>query len=155
MRSGQSGLFSETARCLAISDPDEKCVAVAQLWQWFQNGKLLLDTGGAIQKIAAPGRPVKPELVEPGQVPRRRLGSAKGRAALVHAITHIEFNAINLALDAAYRFRGMPEAYYSDWLSVAADEARHFQLLSRRLQELDHAYGDFTAHNGLWEMACS
>jgi uncharacterized ferritin-like protein (DUF455 family) len=71
----------------------------------------------------------------------------------VHAIAHIEFNAINLALDAVYRFRGMPGRYYEDWLSVAADEARHFQLLQDRLAALGRAYGDFPAHNGLWEMA--
>jgi len=81
------------------------------------------------------------------------LGSAAGRAALVHAVAHIEFNAINLALDAVYRFRGMPPAYYEDWLSVAADEVRHFQLLRERLRALGKAYGDFPAHNGLWEMA--
>jgi len=73
--------------------------------------------------------------------------------ALVHAVAHIEFNAINLALDAVYRFRGMPGEYYADWLSVAADEARHFALLRDRLEDLDARYGDLPAHNGLWEMA--
>ena len=72
---------------------------------------------------------------------------------MVHAVAHIEFNAINLALDAAYRFRGMPTPFYADWLSVAQDEARHFGLLSARLRELGHRYGDFDAHNGLWEAA--
>ena len=73
--------------------------------------------------------------------------------ALVHAVAHIEFNAINLALDAVYRFRGMPGEYYADWLSVAADEARHFELLRNRLEDLGARYGDLPAHNGLWEMA--
>jgi uncharacterized ferritin-like protein (DUF455 family) len=123
------------------------------LWRWFREGALLLDTETPVTPISEPGRPLRPELVEPGRVPRRRLGNAEGRAALVHAIAHIEFNAINLALDAVYRFRNMPEAFYSDWLSVAADEARHFQMLKARLAQLDHAYGDFPAHNGLWEMA--
>jgi uncharacterized ferritin-like protein (DUF455 family) len=77
----------------------------------------------------------------------------EGRAALVHAVAHIEFNAINLAWDAALRFSGMPEGYYRDWAGVAADEARHFGMLSARLEELGHAYGDFDAHNGLWELA--
>jgi uncharacterized ferritin-like protein (DUF455 family) len=81
------------------------------------------------------------------------LGSPAGRIALIHAIAHIEFNAINLALDAVCRFRGMPQQYYFDWLSVAADEARHFQLLQRRLQQLGAGYGDLPAHDGLWEMA--
>jgi len=112
-----------------------------------------MDKHTPVLPMGAPGRPLKPELVAPRQVPRRRLGGPAGRAALVHAIAHIEFNAINLALDAACRFRAMPAAYYADWLSVAADEARHYQLLQGRLQELGHEYGDFPAHNGLWEMA--
>jgi uncharacterized ferritin-like protein (DUF455 family) len=91
--------------------------------------------------------------VEPASLPRRRLGGEAGRVALIHAVAHIEFNAINLAVDAAYRFRDMPEAFTLDWISVAADEVRHFQLLEARLQELGHRYGDFPAHDGLWEMA--
>ncbi|MFT7563128.1 MAG: uncharacterized ferritin-like protein (DUF455 family) [Bacteroidia bacterium] len=149
----KAGLFSETARCLAICDPEEKCLATARLWQLLQAGEVLFDEHHVAAASVVCGRPEEPKLVEPGQVPRRRLGSPQGRAALVHAIAHIEFNAINLALDAACRFRGMPENYYSDWLSVAADEARHFAMLRSRLCDLGHQYGDFTAHNGLWEMA--
>lgn len=100
-----------------------------------------------------PGRPAQPPLLPPGQVPRRKLGSTEGRVALVHAIAHIEFNAINLALDAALRFGDMPNAYYADWISVAVDEARHFDLLCARLQQLGSDYGALPAHNGLWEMA--
>lgn len=100
-----------------------------------------------------PGRPTHPELVHPAKVPRRKLGSAAGRVALIHAVAHIEFNAINLALDAALRFAGMPIEYYQDWISVAVDEARHHQMLVERLAQLDASYGDCTAHNGLWEMA--
>lgn len=100
-----------------------------------------------------PGRPQQPELIHPAKVPRRKLGSVRGRIALIHAVAHIEFNAINLALDAALRFAHMPLAYYQDWISVARDEARHFQMLQQRLQQLDAAYGDSPAHNGLWEMA--
>ena len=70
----------------------------------------------------------------------------------MHSIAHIEFNAINLALDAVWRFVGMPEAYYRDWLRVAAEEAKHFALLQAHLQSLGHTYGDFTAHDGLWTM---
>lgn len=147
------GLFEQAARCLAISDPLEKCVATTALWEQFQSGNVPFDEGTPVSPIAAPGRPPQPLLVEPAKVPRRRLGSPQGRAALVHAIAHIEFNAINLALDAAYRFRKMPDGYYSDWLSVAADEARHFLLLKGRLESLEYSYGDFPAHNGLWEMA--
>jgi uncharacterized ferritin-like protein (DUF455 family) len=91
--------------------------------------------------------------VPPRELAQRGLGSEAGRAALVHAVAHIEFNAIDLAWDAVYRFRGMPREYYRDWAQVAADEARHFRLLAARLAEMGHAYGDFDAHNGLWEMA--
>ncbi|MBN8480723.1 MAG: ferritin-like domain-containing protein, partial [Xanthomonadales bacterium] len=103
--------------------------------------------------LAAPGRPARPRLVDPRHLPRRGLGSGEGRAALVHAVAHIELNAIDLAWDAVYRFRGMPPEYYADWVGVADDEARHFAMLSARLAELGHAYGDFDAHDGLWEMA--
>ncbi|MBC6943813.1 MAG: DUF455 family protein, partial [Xanthomonadales bacterium] len=95
----------------------------------------------------------RPRLVPPRALAQRGLGSTEGRAALVHAIAHIEFNAINLAWDAVYRFRDMPAAYYADWVRVADDEARHFALIAARLAQLGHAYGDFDAHDGLWEMA--
>ncbi len=96
---------------------------------------------------------MRPTLVAPRLLPQRALGSADGRAALIHAVAHIEFNAVNLAWDAVYRFRTMPLDYYSDWIRVAVDEARHFRLLAARLGELGHGYGDFDAHDGLWEMA--
>ena len=100
-----------------------------------------------------PGRPARPVLVPPQQVPRRRLGTSEGRAALVHAIAHIEFNAINLALDIVWRFRDLPEAFYRDWLNVAAEESLHFTLLLEHLLALGYDYGNFPAHNGLWNMA--
>ena len=103
--------------------------------------------------LDTPGHPAKPELISPREVPRRSLASGPGKAAFIHSITHIEFNATNLALDALCRFSGMPREYYADWLSVAADEARHFSMLSGRLLQLGYEYGDFPAHNGLWEMA--
>lgn len=101
-----------------------------------------------------PGRPDAPLLVPPRELPRRGLGTIEGRVALIHAVAHIEFNAINLALDAALRFQQMPQAFRADWISVAQDEARHFSMLANRLQELGHRYGDLPAHNGLWEAAC-
>ena len=99
-----------------------------------------------------PGRPERPALIPPMQVPHRSPFTPEGLAALVHAICHIEFNAINLALDAVWRFSGMPEAFYRDWLRVADEEATHFGLLRDLLQALGHDYGDFPAHDGLWEM---
>ena len=102
--------------------------------------------------LVAPGRPHKPALVAPRQLKKRGLGSAAGRCALLHAVAHIEFNAINLALDAIWRFRDKPGDYYTDWLSVAKDEARHFDMVCNRLRELGMGYGDLPAHDGLWEM---
>lgn len=102
--------------------------------------------------LAVPGRPGKPKLVHPAKVPRRSPANREGLAALLHAIAHIEFNAINLALDAAWRFDGLPRAFRLDWLRVAAEEACHFTLLRDHLAALGHAYGDFDAHDNLWLM---
>jgi uncharacterized ferritin-like protein (DUF455 family) len=104
------------------------------------------------QEAAMPGRPALPILVSATQVPTRSPFTPEGRAALLHAICHIEFNAINLALDAVWRFAGMPPAYYLDWLRVASEEAEHFELLRAHLASMGHAYGDFVAHDGLWHM---
>jgi uncharacterized ferritin-like protein (DUF455 family) len=147
------GLFELSADCLAMADPQTKCSAVSALAGAVERGAFEWDPEFPLAPIRAPGRPSRPELVSPSQVPRRRLGSDEGRAALMHAIAHIEFNAINLALDAVCRFREMPRQYYLDWISVAQDEARHFLLLQSRLMQFGRAYGDFPAHNGLWEMA--
>ena len=100
-----------------------------------------------------PGRPARPQLLHHTAVARRSPATPEGRAVLIHAIAHIEFNAINLALDAIWRFAGMPETFYRDWLRVAAEEAKHFRLLRDHLrQHLGHDYGDFSAHQGLWSM---
>ena len=101
-----------------------------------------------------PGRPARPELVDPLSLSSRSVHTPEGLAALIHAVAHIEFNAINLALDAILRFTDMPQTFYSDWLKVAQEEAIHFTLLTQHLQSLGFKYGDFAAHDGLWEMAC-
>ena len=147
-------LHAAAKRCLDATDPAEKLRLTHEAWQALLAGELRADPASpSPEPIGAPGRPAKPQLVNARQVPQRGLGSAEGRAALVHAVAHIEFNAINLAWDAVYRYRGKPEAYYRDWASCANDEARHFAMLSGRLAELGHAYGDFDAHDGLWAMA--
>lgn len=119
----------------------------------FLAGGIRTDPGAAFTGIDSPGRPERPPLVSPKELPRRGLGSAGGRAALLHAIAHIEFNAINLACDAVQRFAGMPDAFYRDWAGVAVDEARHFRLLRARMAGLGCDYGDHPAHDGLWAMA--
>ncbi|HEY8329195.1 MAG TPA: ferritin-like domain-containing protein [Rhodanobacter sp.] len=147
-------LYAAAKACLDATEPAEKLRLTHASWQAFLAGDLHADPAAPPPApIGQPGRPVKPQLVNARQLPQRGLGSDEGRAALVHAVAHIEFNAINLAWDAVYRYRGKPAAYYRDWASCAHDEARHFALLSDRLAELGHAYGDFDAHNGLWEMA--
>ena len=148
-----TNLFEQALYCLLLESPAEKVQRTLLLQKHFLDGELHLQQQSTVQSLAAPGRPQKPELVDPRDVPRRNFTSLKGRLSLVHAIAHIEFNAINLALDAVYRFQQMPEQYYSDWCRVAAEEALHFTMLSDYLEEHGMAYGDLTAHNGLWEMA--
>ena len=104
-----------------------------------------------IKKIETAGVPEKPKLVRFQKVPKRT-NDDKGLIHTIHAIAHIEFNAINLALDALYRFQNMPKKYYQDWLKVAQEETKHFLLVQEYLQELGYQYGDFDAHNGLWLM---
>jgi uncharacterized ferritin-like protein (DUF455 family) len=139
---------------LALDDPAAKVAAVADLRAQWEAGTLALDTTATLAEptTALPGRPARPHLVEPATLPRRSPFTPAGRAALLHAVAHIEFNAINLALDALWRFAGLPRAYYADWLRVAAEEAQHFSLLTAHLATLGHAYGDFDAHDGLWTM---
>ena len=100
-----------------------------------------------------PGRPAKPELIAHSQLVQRSVALLEGRAALIHSIAHIELNAIDLALDIVWRFPGMPEEFYRDWVSIATEEARHFTLLRNHLVSIGFDYGSFQAHNGLWEMA--
>lgn len=147
-------LFDAARECLDAASPDAKIALTQGYVQSFLRGELgTPDDAPAPQPIRMPGRPARPKLVPARDLPQRGIGSAEGRAAFVHAIAHIEFNAIDLAWDAVYRFRGMPPEFYADWVSVANDESRHFVLLRDRLRELGHDYGDFDAHNGLWEMA--
>ena len=147
-------LFVAARACLDAATPDDKPALTHAMADAFARGELAMDSDAPPpEPIRMPGRPEHPRLVHPRDLPRRGFGSSEGRAAFIHAVAHIEFNAIDLAWDAVYRFRGMPEAYYADWVSVANDEARHFEMLRARLKELGHDYGDFGAHNGLWEMA--
>jgi uncharacterized ferritin-like protein (DUF455 family) len=143
-------LRAAALQVLGLTDPAAKAAAA----------RVLIDTPGADIARAAvlvldgtlPGRPARPALVAHTSLARRSPFTTAGRAALLHAVTHIELNAIDLALDAAWRFPGMPEAYYRDWLRVASEEALHFSLLSTHLATLGHVYGDFDAHDGLWTM---
>ena len=140
--------------CLIEPDAARKAAGVRELARVWASGAMTLDAhAGIIAPPAIPGRPAKPELVLPKSLPHRSMVTAEGRATLIHAMTHIEFNAINLALDALWRFADMPREYYADWLRVADEEAQHFSMLASHLHTLGYQYGDFPAHNSLWEMA--
>lgn len=149
-------LYAAAYACLMQTNLEQKLACAAQLHADWLAGKLeRADSPDCpVQPVPVPGRPTKPELVHPKHVKQRQLTTKEGRQALLHAIAHIEFNAINLGLDAVYRFRSMPDAYYGDWLQVAAEEAGHFQLLQARMLDFGCYYGDLPAHNGLWEHAC-
>jgi uncharacterized ferritin-like protein (DUF455 family) len=143
-------LRAEALRVLALRDP----VAQATAARALAAAELAVDPDAAPQPTGPlPGRPARPRLVEPATLPPRSPFTVAGRAALLHAVAHIECNAIALALDACWRFAGLPEAYYRDWLRVAGEEALHFTLLREHLLTLGHDYGDFDAHDGLWSMA--
>lgn len=146
-------LFDWAKCCLDSCDPVEKVALTAQAFTALLAGELHLESGDMPQPFADAGRPICPKLVSPRKLPRRSLVSREGRIALLHAIAHIEFNAINLAWDAVYRFRGLPPRYYHDWARVAAEEAYHYRLIAARLAEMDSAYGELDAHDGLWATA--
>lgn len=139
---------------LAITDPQIKISRTFQLFNDYQQQGLNLNAAANYDgaNFDLPGRPQKPELVPPLDVPKRKMDTVEGRASLLHSLAHIEFNAINLALDAIWRFFDMPEQYYADWLRVAKEEAYHFTLINEYLQSIGYSYGDFRAHNSLWEM---
>ena len=138
-------------QALLQNDVAAKCAAVAAIDRTAAATALSAEREGVACTV--PGRPSRPTLVHPRDVPRRAMNTTEGRIALAHAVAHIEFNAINLALDAALRFPGLPRSYYRDWLRVADDEARHFSLLRGWLRDHGADYGDCEAHNGLWEAA--
>ena len=144
-------LFPRLAEALALTEIDQKLACTAAVHADWLAGRLDHTDPTPVELIC--GRPARPALVPFRAVPQRNPRTQEGRARLLHAITHIEFSAINLALDHAARFHGLPKAYYDDWIEVAAEEAEHFALLRDRLRSLGHDYGDFDAHAGLWEMA--
>ena len=148
-------LRAQALQALCTSDPAQKVAATHALFEAWQAGRAHLDTVEHLSPDATtplPGRPAQPALIAPVEVPQRSPFTPEGLAMLLHAVAHIEFNAINLALDAVWRFSDMPADYYTDWLQVAHEEAIHFGLLRAHLQGLGHDYGDFAAHNSLWEM---
>ncbi|MCP1661269.1 ferritin-like domain-containing protein [Neisseria perflava] len=140
-------------RALLADNPDEKSTLTNTLFAELQTAsELVCDTAPPLDFRYA-GRPAKPLLVAPTQVTPRKMSTPEGYVAMLHAICHIEFNAINLALDAAYRFRTLPAQFVCDWVQVAKEEVHHFNLMRDRLREHGFDYGDFEAHAHLWDMA--
>lgn len=139
----------ELARCaLSKTSWEEKAVLLAGV-----DVNATVDPVRTLEVVEGlPGRP-SVQLVSPAELRLRSVHTLEGRAVMIHALAHIEFNAINLALDAVWRFAGMPEAFYREWMKVALEESLHFQLLESHLNTLGYRYGDFPAHDGLWEMA--
>ena len=148
-----TNLFTATRDCINITQPFQKVAATRRLYQRWCRGELETTSRTRPEPIPEPGRPEQPRLVNPHKVPKRGFKSRQGLVRLAHAIAHIEFNAINLALDAVYRFREMPDDFVSDWLRVAAEESSHFEMLTDYLEANGSFYGAYDAHNGLWEMA--
>ncbi|MCM2294841.1 ferritin-like domain-containing protein [Rhodoferax sp.] len=146
-----SGDLRQTClRLLQINAPQDKAVQVRGL----DATRYALDPAETFtEPDRLPGRPERPRLVHPSQLKTRAVGTREGRAGLIHALTHIEANAINLALDIVWRFTDMPADFYLDWWRVAQEEALHFELLNAHLNQMGFGYGDFPAHDGLWDMA--
>lgn len=146
--------FSELSeQVLFQPDISRKLQAVSVCREWLSHP----DADFVLETPARPASDVqfaaRPQLVDPRHLPRRSINTLEGRIALLHAVAHIEFTAIHLAWDMAYRFRGQPPEFYREWLGVAIEEAAHFNLVCNRLQVLGAAYGDLPAHRGLWELA--
>jgi uncharacterized ferritin-like protein (DUF455 family) len=148
-----ASLRREALRILLIRDAAEKAHAARQLGADARAAAAVDAQDPLAEPQGVPGRPDRPLLVPHTQLKARSIATREGRAALIHALTHIEMNAVNLALDVVWRFAGMPDAFYEDWLRVVREEALHFELLRAHLQSLGFDYGDFPAHDGLWEMA--
>ena len=147
-------LFSLAEQALASPDIETKPALAHEAWRCHQQGELVLDSEAVpVQPIEAARFPERPVLVDPRDLPKRKLTTKEGQIALLHAVAHIEFSAIQLAFDHLYRFRDMPRQYYLDWLGVAEEEAEHFELLRGRLRDLGGDYGDLPAHGGLWGIA--
>ena len=144
-------LRARALEALQTTDPRQK-VALAQSIRAELATLYIASSQFFVTPADLPGQPARPELRSHLQIPKRSPFTPEGLAALIHAVAHIEFNAINLALDAVWRFSGMPDAYYLDWTRVACEEATHFSLLRELLQSLGYDYGDFAAHTGLWDM---
>jgi uncharacterized ferritin-like protein (DUF455 family) len=144
--------FKTLEEILSITMPSEKCRAFKEFYQGYQAGKSVLHHEQKALTFDEPSYAGYCQLVSPAVVlKRKKLSTDRGKAVFLHAVAHIEYSAIDLAIDAAYRFKNMPKLFYDDWLSVASDEVRHFEMLEGLLAEVGSYYGDLPVHNGLFE----
>lgn len=142
-------LREQALALLLVQDPNAKAARCRALDPQGEVGA----HGVLAEPVGIPGRPARPVLVGHTELKQRSIRTEAGRAALIHALAHIELNAIDLALDICWRFAGLPDLFYRQWIGVAREEALHFELLRDHLSAMGYAYGDFPAHGALWEMA--
>jgi len=144
--------YKELELILTTKNPQEKIERFESFYIWYKSACVAFEENTQVKEFMEPSYSEICEIVPPQVVPKRsNLTTKEGQINLLHAIAHIEYSAIDLALDAAYRFHGLPRAYYNDWLEVAHDEVRHFVLLEKLLHELGAKYGDVQVHNALFE----
>ncbi|MDD2660254.1 MAG: ferritin-like domain-containing protein [Methylococcales bacterium] len=146
-------IFVFAEACLHGAAIGEKLAMTHQAWHAFENDQLSFIPDHPALPIAQVRFPDKPVLLPPRDMPKRKLGAVEGIAAFFHAIALVEFVAIYLAWDLLYRFRGMPDQFYQDWLRIADEEAQHFELIRAHLLAMHVDYGDLPAHSGLWDHA--
>ena len=134
------------------SDPEQKLYRFRMFYRQYKNGDIRREDCSEIISFTKPSYHTFCQIVKPQKVPKRKnIAKKEGQVLLLHAVAHIEYSAIDLALDHLYRFRTLPDEYYDDWMQVALDEVRHFEMISGLMKELDAAYGDIEVHNALFE----
>lgn len=150
-------LFEQASHCLSAKDPDEKMERTRELASLWKTGSLSVEEATPLpdQRTDCPelGRSERPVVVMPRDVPKRKLTSSEGQAAMLHALAHIEWTAVNLSWDSVLRFRDLPREFIDDWVQTADEERTHFLGLRDALRALGYDYGDFPVHDQLWQMA--
>jgi uncharacterized ferritin-like protein (DUF455 family) len=148
-----NNIFEFARLCLHNADIEQKLALTHRAWQLLENNALDFSDTLAVDSIDLTRFPQNPQLLAPRFMPKRKLSTPRGKIAFFHAIAHVEFMAIYLAWDILYRFRGLPQQFYKDWLRVADEEAHHFELLQAHLKTMNTSYGELPAHTGLWDNA--
>jgi len=144
--------FNQLEQIIEAKNPQEKITLFELFYKNYKENRMVFENSFKAKEFLEPSYKAFAQIISPQNVPKRKnLTTSDGQINLLHAIAHIEYSAIDLALDGAYRFQGLPKEYYDDWLSVADDEIRHFLMLEKLLGELGSKYGDVEVHNALFE----